>query len=110
MLCGPDPPPPAPNQGCHVDCTPCVPIESDVDCEGGSCDGPAYVRGPVTAIGPDAYRLDGDNNGIGREQAALNSGVRETWKRIRHKAGVGEPSMKGWVSCHGGSVLSWCWC
>lgn len=60
-------PPPAPNQGCHVDCIPCVPIESDVGCEGGSCDGPAYVRGPVTVIGPDAYRLDGDNNGIACE-------------------------------------------
>ncbi|PSL57086.1 hypothetical protein B0I31_10263 [Saccharothrix carnea] len=62
-----------------------MPIESDVDCEGGSCDGPAYVRGPVTVIGPDAYRLDGDNNAIACEQVALNSGVRGARNRIRHR-------------------------
>ncbi|WP_202970597.1 hypothetical protein [Saccharothrix sp. ALI-22-I] len=70
------PPPPAPNQGCHAGCTPCVPIASDVDCEGGSGDESAYVRGPVTVIGSDVYRLDGDEDGIGCERAALNSGVR----------------------------------
>ena len=29
----------------------CVPVASDVDCDGGSGNGPAYVRGPVTVVG-----------------------------------------------------------
>lgn len=45
----------------------CVPIASDVDCAGGSGNGPAYVRGPVTVVGSDIYGLDRDNNGIGCE-------------------------------------------
>lgn len=45
----------------------CVPIASDVDCAGGSGNGPAYVRGPVRVIGPDVYRLDRDHDGIGCE-------------------------------------------
>jgi hypothetical protein len=43
----------------------CVPIASDVDCAGGSGNGPAYVRGPVTVIGSDIYKLDSDHDGIG---------------------------------------------
>lgn len=43
----------------------CVPIASDVDCAGGSGNGPAYVRGPVTVVGTDIYGLDRDKNGIG---------------------------------------------
>jgi hypothetical protein len=39
----------------------CVPIASDVDCEGGSGDGPAYVSGPVTVVGDDIYELDRDH-------------------------------------------------
>ncbi len=47
----------------------CVPIASDVDCAGGSGNGPAYVRGPVTVVGTDIYQLDGnDNDGIGCER------------------------------------------
>jgi hypothetical protein len=48
---------------------PCVPIASDVDCAGGTGDGPRYVSGPVYVIdGQDPYRLDGnDNDGIGCE-------------------------------------------
>ena len=42
----------------------CVPIASDVDCEGGGGDGPAYVRGPIPVIGRDIYGLDRDKNGI----------------------------------------------
>jgi hypothetical protein len=38
----------------------CVPIARDVDCAGGSGDGPAYVQGPVTVIGSDIYDLDRD--------------------------------------------------
>ncbi len=43
----------------------CVPIASDVDCAGGSGDGPAYVQGPVRVVGTDIYRLDRDGDGIG---------------------------------------------
>ncbi|MEV0430607.1 G5 domain-containing protein [Micromonospora sp. NPDC050495] len=42
----------------------CVPIASDVDCAGGSGDGPAYVRGPVRVVGSDIYKLDRDGDGI----------------------------------------------
>jgi hypothetical protein len=54
---------------CHPSYTgACVPIASDVDCAGGSGNGPAYVEGPVRIIGPDEYELDGrDNDGIGCE-------------------------------------------
>ncbi len=45
----------------------CVPIASDVDCSGGSGNGPAYVRGPVTVVGSDIYRLDSDSDGVGCE-------------------------------------------
>jgi hypothetical protein len=45
----------------------CVPIASDVDCAGGSGNGPAYVRGPVTVVGSDIYDLDSDGDGIGCE-------------------------------------------
>jgi len=57
------PPPAAPKPaGCHPSYTPCVPIAEDVDCEGGSGNGPAYV-GPVRVIGPDEYDLDRDGDG-----------------------------------------------
>ncbi|MGV2900513.1 G5 domain-containing protein, partial [Microbacterium sp. AGC62] len=42
----------------------CVPIASDVDCEGGSGNGPAYARGPLQVVGPDVYDLDRDGDGI----------------------------------------------
>lgn len=42
----------------------CVPIASDVDCAGGSGNGPAYVRGPLRVVGPDVYDLDRDGDGI----------------------------------------------
>ncbi len=45
----------------------CVPIASDVDCAGGSGDGPAYVKGPVTVVGTDIYDLDRDGDGVGCE-------------------------------------------
>ncbi|GAY17123.1 hypothetical protein [Mycobacterium sp. shizuoka-1] len=43
----------------------CVPIASDVDCAGGSGNGPAYVQGPVTVVGRDIYDLDRDGDGVG---------------------------------------------
>ena len=64
-------PTPAPvTQAPASDCDPnyagaCVPIASDVDCAGGSGNGPAYVRGPVRVIGTDIYGLDRDGDGIG---------------------------------------------
>jgi hypothetical protein len=42
-----------------------VPIASDVDCAGGSGNGPAYVQGPVRVVGRDIYGLDADGDGIG---------------------------------------------
>ncbi|WP_116024002.1 G5 domain-containing protein [Thermomonospora umbrina] len=42
----------------------CVPIASDVDCAGGSGNGPAYVDGPVRIVGTDVYDLDRDGDGI----------------------------------------------
>ncbi|WP_217178856.1 G5 domain-containing protein [Streptomyces sp. AC495_CC817] len=42
----------------------CVPIASDVDCAGGSGNGPAYVQGPVRIVGSDIYDLDRDGDGI----------------------------------------------
>ncbi|BBZ08780.1 hypothetical protein MDOR_29490 [Mycolicibacterium doricum] len=45
----------------------CVPIDSDVDCAGGSGNGPSYVSGPVTVVATDVYGLDRDGNGTGCE-------------------------------------------
>jgi hypothetical protein len=52
---------------CNPNYTPCVPNASDVDCAGGSGNGPAYVAGPVQVIGSDVYGLDRDGDGIGCE-------------------------------------------
>ncbi|HYN97581.1 MAG TPA: G5 domain-containing protein, partial [Pilimelia sp.] len=43
----------------------CVPVSSDVDCAGGSGNGPAYVAGPVRVVGGDIYDLDRDGDGVG---------------------------------------------
>lgn len=52
---------------CDPNYSGCVPIASDVDCAGGSGNGPAYVKGPVKVIGKDIYGLDKDGDGIGCE-------------------------------------------
>ena len=52
---------------CDLNYSGCVPIASDVDCAGGSGDGPAYVKGPVKVIGKDIYKLDRDGDGLGCE-------------------------------------------
>lgn len=58
-----------PEGGCHPNYAgACVPFASDVDCAGGSGDGPAYVEGPVRVIGEDVYDLDRNGNGIGCER------------------------------------------
>lgn len=49
---------------CDPNYSGCVPIASDVDCAGGSGNGPAYVQGPVRVIGVDIYDLDRDGDGI----------------------------------------------
>ena len=82
LLVAPAPPPaPAPKRtgapaprpagsagGCHPDYDPCVPHDPvDVDCEGGSGNGPSYVTGPVRVTGDDVYGLDRDGNGVGCE-------------------------------------------
>lgn len=45
----------------------CVPVASDVDCAGGSGNGPAYVAGPVYVVGSDIYDLDRDGDGVACE-------------------------------------------
>ncbi len=47
----------------------CVPnvYPSDVDCAGGSGNGPYYVRGPVYVTGTDRYGLDRDGDGVACE-------------------------------------------
>jgi hypothetical protein len=64
-------PTPAPqmraSSNCNSNYSGCVPIASDVDCAGGSGNGPAYVSGPVYVTGIDVYDLDRDGNGVGCE-------------------------------------------
>jgi hypothetical protein len=60
------PPAPAPSGRCDPNYTgACVPIASDVDCGGGSGNGPAYVYSSVRIIGYDVYDLDADGDGFG---------------------------------------------
>jgi endonuclease YncB( thermonuclease family) len=62
----PEPVPPAPPT---TDCQgydPCIEPGPDVDCEGGSGNGPRYT-GPVTVTGSDPYGLDSDGDGLGCE-------------------------------------------
>lgn len=55
---------PAPPTGrCDPNYSGCVPIAYDVDCAGGSGDGPAYAHGPVRVTGSDIYDLDADGDG-----------------------------------------------
>jgi len=65
-------PPPPPAQPAAASCDPnydgaCVPVASDVDCAGGSGNGPVYVAGPVHVIGSDIYDLDRDGDGVACE-------------------------------------------
>ncbi len=65
------PPPPAPEPepapepapSCDPNYSGCVPVASDVDCAGGSGNGPAYVDGPIRVTGSDIYDLDRDGDG-----------------------------------------------
>jgi hypothetical protein len=54
----------------NTDCQgyyPCIRPGPDVDCAGGSGDGPRYISGPVQVTGSDPYGLDSDNDGWGCE-------------------------------------------
>lgn len=64
------PPLPATQKEPASECDPnytrdCVPIASDVDCAGGSGNGPAYVQGPVYVVDEDIHDLDRDGDGVG---------------------------------------------
>jgi hypothetical protein len=61
------PQPAAPKQQCTPGYSPCVPVAYDVDCAGGSGDGPAYVEGPIYVTGSDPYGLDSDGDGVACE-------------------------------------------
>jgi hypothetical protein len=50
---------------CTPGYSPCIPPGPDVDCAGGSGNGPRYVPGPVQVTGSDPYRLDADGDGVG---------------------------------------------
>lgn len=58
---------PKSSSNCDSNYSGCVPIASDVDCAGGSGNGPAYVYGPINVIGSDIYGLDNDHDGIACE-------------------------------------------
>jgi hypothetical protein len=62
---------PPPDSGGASDCTPgyspCIPLGPDVDCAGGSGNGPRFVQGPIEVTGSDPYRLDADHDGVGCE-------------------------------------------
>jgi hypothetical protein len=54
-------------EACTPGYEPCIPPGPDVDCAGGSGDGPRYVEGPIRVTGSDPYGLDRDRDGIGCE-------------------------------------------
>lgn len=62
----PSPAPQAQQSSCDPNYSGCVPIASDVDCVGGSGNGPAYT-GTVQVIGSDIYDLDRNGDGWGCE-------------------------------------------
>jgi hypothetical protein len=57
----------ADDEACTPGYDPCIPPGPDVDCAGGSGNGPRYVEGPVRVTGSDPYGLDRDGDGIGCE-------------------------------------------
>lgn len=52
------------SNACDPNYSPCVPIDTDVDCAGGGGNGPSYLNGSATVIGVDVYDLDRDGDGI----------------------------------------------
>jgi hypothetical protein len=57
---------PSRSSNCSPNYSGCVPNASDVDCAGGSGNGPAYT-GPVRVTGYDVYGLDRDGDGYACE-------------------------------------------
>jgi hypothetical protein len=55
--------PPVVESKCHPSYDPCLPIVDDLDCP----DVRALGVAPVDVIGPDSYRFDRDNDGLGCE-------------------------------------------
>lgn len=49
----------------------CVPIDTDVDCAGGTGDGPSYFSGVARVVGSDVYGLDRDSDGYACEPAGF---------------------------------------
>jgi hypothetical protein len=64
--CPPPPTRPSPRTDCQG-YSPCLARGGDVDCAGGSGDGPRYVDGPVYVNGSDPYDLDRDGDGVACE-------------------------------------------
>lgn len=58
------PAPPSSGGGCTPGYSPCIPPGPDVDCAGGSGNGPRYVQGPVYVTGSDPYHLDANGDGV----------------------------------------------
>jgi hypothetical protein len=56
-----------PASNCTSGYRPCIAPGSDVDCAGGSGNGPRYVVGPVYVTGSDPYGLDADGDGVACE-------------------------------------------
>jgi hypothetical protein len=54
---------PNPATNCHPSYSPCLPVVADLNCP----DVRAMGKAPVRVIGPDAYHLDRDHDGIGCE-------------------------------------------
>jgi hypothetical protein len=52
---------------CTPGYSPCIPPGSDVDCAGGSGNGPRYVDGPIYVTGSDPYDLDRVGDGVACE-------------------------------------------
>jgi hypothetical protein len=52
---------------CTAGYDPCISPGPDVDCRGGSGNGPRYFDGPVRVRGSDPYDLDSDGDGLGCE-------------------------------------------
>jgi endonuclease YncB( thermonuclease family) len=66
----PKPKPPPPASSPAPDCQgydPCIGPGPDVDCAGGSGNGPRYVDGPIQVNGGDPYGLDSDGDGVACE-------------------------------------------
>src|ERR687894_720155 len=78
----PPPPAPAQAQSAASQCNPhysgaCVPIDrGDVNCAGGTGNGPEYVQGPVYVVGQDIYGLDATAMG----SAASRPSSTQVWR------------------------------